>query len=66
MFDSEQRWIWTADQVKGESWAWVVYFDKESLTLTFRRIEYNIRIVQDKMNNLQIPAQLSARLTYGE
>ncbi len=26
VFDSEQRWIWTADQVKGESWAWVVGF----------------------------------------
>lgn len=27
IFDSEQNWIWTADQVQGESWAWVVYFD---------------------------------------
>ncbi len=26
IFDSKQRWIWTADQVKGESWAWVVGF----------------------------------------
>jgi len=25
-FDSKQRWIWTADQVKGESWAWYVDF----------------------------------------
>ena len=26
MFNSVQRWIWTADQVKGESRAWVVSF----------------------------------------
>jgi len=25
-FDSNQWWIWTSDSVKGESWAWVVYF----------------------------------------
>ena len=26
IFDSKQSWIWTADQVKSESWAWVVGF----------------------------------------
>ncbi len=26
IFDSRQPWIWTADRVKGESWAWVVHF----------------------------------------
>jgi len=26
--DKTQRWIWTADIVKGESWAWVVIFDR--------------------------------------
>lgn len=26
IFDSEQDYIWTSDQVKGESWAWVVSF----------------------------------------
>jgi len=27
IFDQKQWWIWTSDQVKGESWAWVVSFD---------------------------------------
>jgi len=26
-FDSKQKWIWTSDSVKGESWEWVVLFN---------------------------------------
>ena len=28
VFDSKQRWIWTTDQMKGESRVWVVDFTK--------------------------------------
>lgn len=27
IFDSEQQWIWTTDQVKGKSWTWAVFFE---------------------------------------
>lgn len=27
IFDEKQRWIWTADLVKGESRAWVAFFN---------------------------------------
>ena len=45
IFDNEKGWIWTADQVKDESWAWVVnffngncyyYFNSENYVRTVR------------------------------
>jgi len=49
-FDKTQHMIWTSDLVKGESWAWVVYFAsgycRWSSVLTYNRYVRAVRSVQ--------------------
>lgn len=41
-------------------------FDSEARQIVFRRVEYDIKAVQEKMRAFQLPSYLIKRLTYGQ
>ncbi len=45
--------------------ACVVFFDTKNLTLTFRRIPYDVEKTQEKMRQAGYPGKLAARLGFG-
>jgi hypothetical protein len=46
VFAHEQRWIWTSDLAKGESWAWVVNFDGGNCYYHRINFAYSFRAVR--------------------
>ena len=45
--------------------ACIVFYDTKHLALTYRRVDYDMKPTQEKMNSLNLPKQLSARLALG-